>query len=284
MSSGSQRAPGKFVEVEGLRIHYTDAGEGEPAILLHGWPTSAFLWRNITGHIARRNRAIAIDLPGFGWSDKPLDASYSFPFYDRILQGFLDALKIDATGLAVHDLGGPIGLYWACKHPERLTKLALLNTLVYPEFSWAVIVFGLACRLPGVRHWISSPAGLRFAIRFGVTEPKLLPIETIEGVQAPFVSADARRALVKAGTGLHPKGFVEIAAGLPSLKVPVRIIYGERDRILPDVGKTMCRVSGDLPQAEVTALPDCGHFLQEERPDEVGRLLADFFAGEGGGG
>ncbi|MDP3939644.1 MAG: alpha/beta fold hydrolase, partial [Deltaproteobacteria bacterium] len=209
--------------------------------------------------------------------------SYSFPFYDRILQGFLDALKIDATGLAVHDLGGPIGLYWACKHPERLRKLALLNTLVYPEFSWAVIVFGLACRLPGVRSWIASPAGLRFAIRFGVTQPDLLTDETIAGVQAPFVSVDARRALVKAGTGLHPKGFVEIAAGLPSLKVPVRVIYGERDRILPDVGKTMCRVAGDLPQAEVTALPDCGHFLQEERPDEIGRLLADFFAGQSAG-
>jgi haloalkane dehalogenase len=56
----------------------------------------------------------------------------------------------------------------------------------------------------------------------------------------------------------------------------VRIIYGERDRILPDVARTMRRVARDLPQAEVTAIPDCGHFLQEERPDEVGRLLADF--------
>ena len=58
----------------------------------------------------------------------------------------------------------------------------------------------------------------------------------------------------------------------------MRVVYGERDRILPDVAKTMRRVARDLPQAEVTALADCGHFLQEERPDEIGLLLAEFFA------
>jgi haloalkane dehalogenase len=65
---------------------------------------------------------------------------------------------------------------------------------------------------------------------------------------------------------------------LPSLKVPVRVIYGERDRILPDVAETMARVKKDLPQAEVTALPDCGHFLQEEAPERIGEELARFFA------
>jgi len=78
---------------------------------------------------------------------------------------------------------------------------------------------------------------------------------------------------------LEPEGFAEIARLLPSLAMPVRVIYGERDRILPDVRETMTRVKQDLPQAEVTALPECGHFLQEEAPDEVGALLARFFAG-----
>ena len=60
--------------------------------------------------------------------------------------------------------------------------------------------------------------------------------------------------------------------------MPVRILYGERDRILPDVAQTMARVKHDLPQADVTALPDCGHFLQEEAPDRIGAKLATFFA------
>ncbi len=265
-----------YADVDGIRLHYLTAGTGDPVLLLHGWPTSSFLWRNVIGAIAAEHRAIALDLPGFGRSDKPLDAPYSFRFYSRMIDGFLSAVGVDATSLVVHDLGGPIGLYWACHHPERVQQLALLNTIVYPDPSWAVILFVAACRIPGVRALLVSPWGLRAAMRIGMSDPGRLTEDAVRGVQAPFESWDARYALLKAGCGLSPKGFTEIARLLPSLQVPVRIIYGERDRILPDVARTMRRVARDLPQAEVTAIPDCGHFLQEERPDEVGRLLADF--------
>jgi haloalkane dehalogenase len=117
-------------------------------------------------------------------------------------------------------------------------------------------------------------------LRIGVSDPRQLTEEAIDGVQSPFQSRDARYALLKAGCNLHPNGFKEIERLLPSFEVPVRVIYGENDRILPDVARTMRRVARDLPQAEVTALPDCGHFLQEERPGEVGIMLADFFAPE----
>jgi len=270
-------ATGEFVEAEGLRLHYLEQGSGEPVLLLHGWPTSSFLWRNMIGTLAEHNRVIALDLPGFGRSDKPLDASYSFRFYSRVLDGFLNALQVEGTGLAVHDLGGPVGLYWASEHPERVRRLALLNTLVYPRPSWAVIAFVAACRIPGVRSWVVSPSGLKRAMRIGVADPDRLTEEAIRGVQEPFRTAEARRALLKAGTGLHPGGFEQIATWLASIEVPVRIVYGERDRILPDVAKTMRRVSSDVDAVEVTALPDCGHFLQEERPAEIARMLSEFF-------
>jgi haloalkane dehalogenase len=272
------RISSQFVNVDELRLHYLTCGTGDPVLLLHGWPTSSFLWRNVMSVMAQHSQVIALDLPGFGKSDKPEDASYSFRFHERVLEGFLDALGIGATSLVVHDLGGPIGLYWACHHRDRLQKLALLNTIVYPEMSYAVVLFVAACRIPGVRAVLASPWGLRSAMRFGVSDPARLSEDAIRGVQEPFEDWDARYALLKAGYGLNPKGFKDIARLLPSLDVPVRIIYGERDRILPDVAETMRRVVGDLPQAEVTALPGCGHFLQEERPDEIGRLLADFFA------
>ena len=266
-----------FVEVEGIRLHYLEQGSGEPVLLLHGWPTSSFLWRNMLGTLAEHNRAIALDLPGFGRSDKPLDASYSFGFYARALSGFLDALELKSVGLAVHDLGGPVGLYWASQDPRRVRKLALLNTIVYARPSWAVVAFIAACRIPGVRSWLVSPSGLERAMKIGVSDNGRLSEEAIRGVQEPFAEADARKALLKAGTGLHPGGFREIEGWLPRIDVPVRIVYGERDRILPDVARTMCRVAADVPAAEVTALPDCGHFLQEERPAEVAGLLSAFF-------
>lgn len=280
--SSSPSPTSHFLDLDGLRLHYLEAGTGPPVLLLHGWPTSSFLWRNVMPPIAEGNRVIALDLPGFGQSDKPLDASYSFRYFERVLDSALDALGIESTGLAVHDLGGPVGLYWACRHPERLQRLAILNTLVYPEFSWAVVLFVSACKLPGLRSLMASPAGLRLAMRVGVADRSCVTPEVVDGVRAPFEGRDARRALLRAGGNLSPKGFREIAEKLPSLDVPVRIVYGERDRILPDVAKTMARVKKDLPRAEVTALPDCGHFLQEERPDEIGRLLAGFFSGSGG--
>lgn len=247
-------------------------------LLLHGWPTSSFLWRNVMGKIAEHNRVLALDLPGFGKSDKPLDVSYGFAFCSRVLGGFLDVLGIGATGMAVHDLGGPVGLHWACHNPGRLQSLALLNTLVYPQLSWAVIAFVAACRMPGVGMLLASPKGLRLAMRVGLADPKRLTDEVVAAVQAPFQTRDARRALLKTAYGLEPKGFKEIGRLLPSISTPVRIVYGERDRILPDVAKTMQRVMQDLPQAELTALPNCGHFLQEDDPDEVGHVLADFFS------
>ncbi|MBL8151977.1 MAG: alpha/beta fold hydrolase [Blastocatellia bacterium] len=274
----SKKDLGNFVTVESLRLHYLEVGSGDPVLLLHGWPTSSFLWRNIITEIGKKNRVIAIDLPGFGLSDKPTDISYSFRFYNRILDGFLQALKIDKLALAVHDLGGPVGLHWACNNPDRVTKLALLNTLVYPELSWAAVAFVVGCRLPLVSSFLSSQPGLKLAMRIGLSDSNFLTDEVVKAVQAPFQDAGSRQALLKAGYGLNPKGLQEIAEKLPNLKIPIQIIYGERDRILPDIAKTMKRVQKDLPQAKVEVLKDCGHFLQEERPKEIGSLLAKFFA------
>ena len=275
----SREITSHFVDVEGLRLHYREAGEGDPVLLLHGWPTSSFLWRRVMPPIAETHRVIALDLPGFGQSDKPLDVSYSFRYFDRVLEGFIDSLDIESLSLAVHDLGGPIGLYWASQHSERLDKLIILNTLVYPEVSWAVALFLTSIKLPGVRSLLSSPWGLRQAYRIGVTDSRRLADDAMDGIQSPFKTADDRKALLAAGSNLSPKGLATIARWLPTVKVPVCGIYGEGDRILPDIAKTMGRIKDDVPHAEITSLADCGHFLQEERPEEIGRLIADFLGG-----
>ena len=268
-------------EVDGLEIAYRDEGEGDPVLLLHGWPTSSFLWRGVIPALAEGNRVIAPDLPGFGESAKPLDRRYDFELYEAVLDGLLTELGIDRTGLVVHDLGGPIGVHWAIARPGKVSRLALLNTLLYPDFDPSVAEFVIALSTPEKRDELTSPEGLAEVLRLGLADDSHVTDDAVAGIRAPFGDEDARLALAAAGIQLRPEGFTEIAEGLTALDFPVRAIYGARDRILPDVAETMSRVAADVPRgAEVTPLPDCGHFCQEEAPEEIGRLLAKFFAGE----
>jgi pimeloyl-ACP methyl ester carboxylesterase len=270
----------KSVTVDGLRIAYRDAGRGRPILLLHGWPTSSFLWRNVMGPISRTHRVIAIDLPAFGDSDKPL-RRYDSAFFDSVLDGFVDALALEEVALVVHDLGGPIGLHWAAGRPERIWALALLNTLVYPELHEEVADFARGLLDRQRRHEMTRDKYLEDAMRLGVVDQSRITPDVLAGVTAPFRSEDDRLALARAGVALRRPDLALVAEWLPSVAVPVRMIYGAADQVLPDVAHTMARVAADVPHAHSTALADCGHFLQEDRPEVVAELLGEFFAGVG---
>lgn len=272
------------VEANGLTIAYREAGAGPAVLLLHGWPTHSWLWREVMPPIARNNRVIAIDLPGFGASSKPLGHRYGFGFYDETLSAFLDRLGVGAVALGVHDLGGPIGLHWAVSNPERVSAVALLNTLVYPQVSSMVKLFVLVCSLPLTRSLITSPAGIAASMRFGVADRANMDDAKVRRYQEPFVSRGARRALADTAGGLGPRGFELIGSRLPGLGIPMRAIYGVADRVLPDVAETMARVERDVGGCEVTALEGVGHFLQEERGAEIGAALAPFFVSAASGG
>ncbi|MFP6582633.1 MAG: alpha/beta hydrolase [Candidatus Hydrogenedentota bacterium] len=140
-----------------------------------------------------------------------------------------------------------------------------------------VKIFILALRLPLLRHWISSHSGITFSMRFGVQNKKNLTADVMKPYLEPFISKEARTALLLGGQGLSVRGFHEIAERLQEIQHPVRLIYGVNDRILPDVAETMLRVKSDIPQAEINALPDCGHFLQEDDPQAIAILLTVFF-------
>lgn len=274
----------RIAQAGSLRLAYRELGVGPAVLLLHGWPTSSFLWREVMKPIARASRVIAVDLPGYGASDKPLDVRYDFDFFERALDDFLDTLGVGEVGLAVHDIGGPIGVHWALNRRERVNRLALLNTLLYPELSDVAKEFLRRLGTPGLREAMTSKAGLESGMRGGLADSGTLTEEVSRAVWQPFATDDAQLALAKAGGELPLHGLDEIAAGLPTLEIPVRIIYGEQDRALPDIAQTMRRVVDDVPHSvSVTPLPECGHFLQEEQPALIGELLANFFTGHSGG-
>ena len=269
----------RSITVDGLTVAYTDVGEGPAIVLLHGWPTSSFLWREIAPALAAAgHRVVAPDLPGFGASSKPPDIRYSFELFERALDALMKELGVEETGLVVHDLGGPIGVHWALGRRDTVSRLALLNTLLYPEFSPSVIEFVTILMDPDRRAELTSPEGLTELMNLGVSDPEQLSAEALAGVLAPFQTNDDREALAGAGIGLSVEGFTEIAEGLPRLDIPVLCLYGDADRPLPDVAETFARVQRDVPHAEVEVLPGIGHFLQEEVPAVVSERLARFFS------
>jgi len=127
-----------------------------------------------------------------------------------------------------------------------------------------------------VRDYLVSPKGLVASMKFGVVHKDRLNREVLTPYTAPFEDRAAQQALIKAGGGLSIKGLAEIAEKLPDLDVPIRLIYAESDRILPDIAKTMKRLQRDHPNAELTALPNCGHFLQEDEPERLAQLMSEF--------
>jgi len=268
----------RHTEVDGLSIAYREAGTGPAVLLVHGWPTSSLLWRDVMPHLAEVGRVVAIDLPGYGLSAKPLDQRYDATFYEGVIDGFLAALGIDRVAVVVHDVGGPVGMHWALRNPGRVTGIGILNTLLYPEFSEAVIEFVQRLMTPGEREKLVSPEVVAGVLRFGVRDPERLDPALLAEFAAPFADPDAGKALAKAGIGLTIEQFRAIGAALHTVAVPVRVIYGRNDPVLPDIATTVDRLLGEVPQAEVTILDDCAHFIQLEAPERIGRLLAEFLA------
>jgi len=268
----------EYVEVEGTKVHYLAAGTGKVILLIHGFPTSSYLWRNIIATVSQGYHVIAIDLPGYGYSDKKIKDSYSFRYYEKIISGLHKQLNLQEITLGVHDLGGPIGLYWMVQNMEKVERLILFNTVVYSKFSWAVKLFGLSTVIPILREWVSSPSGVKKAMKFGVHHKEKMTKEMIEKYQEPFQEKSAGKVLLKTVQRLSLKGFKEVEEKLFAFKGPVQIIYGEKDRILPEVSETMKKVKKEFPKAQVLSLPNAAHFLQEDAPGEVSHCILEFMS------
>ena len=140
------------VSVLDSTMYYEDRGDGIPVVLLHGNPTSSYLWRSVIPELAGQARCLAPDLIGMGRSGKP-DIAYRFADHARYLDAWFEALDLDGVTLVGHDWGGALGFDWACRHPERVTGIAFMETIVHPLTwddwpAWARDMFQ-AFRRPG---------------------------------------------------------------------------------------------------------------------------------------
>jgi haloalkane dehalogenase len=270
----------RYVERDGLRMHYVDEGEGAPVLMLHGEPTWAFLYRKMIPTVAAVARVVAPDYFGFGRSDKPTRIDdYSYDFHCASIERFADELDLRDVTVVVQDWGGPIGLRLAVERPDRIARLVILNTGIgagrAPSEEWLrfrEFVRRVGTELvPGQLVRIST-----------VTE---LADDVVEAYNAPFPTPESKAGVLAfpelVPTELeHPSAakMLEVRAGLERWDKPALVLFSDSDPIFSTVAADhmASRIPGAGP-AEI--VQGAGHFLQEEKGEEIADRIVRFLAG-----
>jgi pimeloyl-ACP methyl ester carboxylesterase len=261
------RAEGRFVDVHGLSVFTIVTGGGRDVVLLHGNGASAYSWRKVIPALAQHYRVHALDMPGYGFSDKPAVA-YDTPWMAEQVVGYLDAMHVARAVLVGNSTGGHIATEVAIRHPERVGALVLLDASGLPEAStasrplvWRLIhwpvVGPLLLQLPA-RHFTAD--GLRHA----VADPAVVTEEDIDCYYAPLRTAGGMRAFTaRTGERVGP----ERAAQVATITAPTLVVTGDGDRLVPPV--TARRYHELIPNSELVVLEHTGHLPQEEHPERT---------------
>jgi pimeloyl-ACP methyl ester carboxylesterase len=264
----------RFLNVEGLRVHYKQAGSGKPVLLLvHGSFLNLHSWDAVLGPLAEHATVIALDRPAFGLTDRPLPAEqdtlnpYSPEGQADLLIGVLDGLGIQQAVLVGSSAGGTTSLLAALRYPERVQALVLVDAMVYSGYAvsefpawlrplldaapafWALLVRGAI----GTMHDV--------ALRSFWHDPAKLTGEALAHYRQNMQAERWERALwelIRASHALNLEGFLE------TIRMPALVLTGEHDRTVR--AEESVRLARALPNADLVTIPACGHLPHEEQP------------------
>jgi pimeloyl-ACP methyl ester carboxylesterase len=279
------------VEADGVQVFYRSAGdEGAPVVLLlHGFPTSSFMFRELIPRLADRYRVIAPDLPGFGFTDVPAKRKYTYSFaaLAKTIEAFTDALRLTRYAIYVFDYGAPTGLRLAMARPERIAAIVSQNGNAYEE--------GLGDAWGPIRkYWAAPTPENRETIRQGVLTLEGTRWQYTHGVAAPESVAPESYTLDMAlmerpgNKEIQLDLFLDYASNVKlypqfqeyfrKSKPPLLAIWGRNDPFFIPAGAEAFRK--DLPHAQVQFL-DTGHFATETHVVEIAAAMREFLAANG---
>jgi haloalkane dehalogenase len=262
-------------------MSYVDEGAGEPIVMVHGNPTWSFVYRHLVTGLSDRYRCVAMDHLGFGLSDKPADWTYQPQAHAANLRALLDTLDLEAITLVVQDWGGPIGLSYAIERPERIKRLVILNTWLWPvDDDWYYRAFsgfmgGALGRFLIRRYNFFARAVVWMA--YG-DRARLTP-----AVHAHYLNPLPTPASRK-GSWVLPGAIIGATDWLGTLWArreqlagkPMLVAWGMKDIAFRE--KELRRWLTAFPEASVVRFPKTGHYVQDEAGPELAARMATFLA------
>ncbi len=277
--SEGYRFEDKYLALPGGKLHYVDEGAGKPIVFVHGTPSWSYEFRGVIGALSSSHRCIAPDHLGFGLSERPENFSYALTDHTENLRRLLAHTGTERMTLVVHDFGGPIGLPLALEQPERIERLVILNSWLWPmdidpKFrknkafvdTWLMKFFYLRANFS---------ASYMVKASWGSKRP--LTAQRHQSFKAMFPNRQSRL-----GTWAFARSLVREEAYFESLhqrlerlrSIPTLVVWGMADGMVG--APHLERWKSELPQARFIELEGVGHFPQEEAPDEVVRELRRF--------
>jgi pimeloyl-ACP methyl ester carboxylesterase len=279
------------VEADGVRIFYRSAGDAAAPVLLllHGFPTSSFMFRDLIPRLADRYRVIAPDLAGFGFTEVPKERNYSYSFdaLAHTVEAFTETLGLDRYAIYVFDYGAPTGFRLAMRHPERVTVIISQNGNAYEEGlgdAWGPIrkywAQPTAENREVIRQNILTFEGTRWQYTHGVASPEAVSPESYT-LDAALLERPGNKEIqldlfldYASNVKLYPK-FQEY---FRKAKPPLLAIWGKNDPFFVPAGAEAFRK--DLPNAQVRFL-DTGHFAIETHAQEIAAAMKEFLDANG---
>jgi pimeloyl-ACP methyl ester carboxylesterase len=268
-----------FIKVDGARVHYQEFGDESkpPVILIHGFTASLYVWKTAAPMLADRGlRVIAIDLLGFGFSEKPRWFDYSIQSHARMISRTMDRLGLGRAHIVGSSYGGAVAMTLALDIPERVDKLVLADTVCndrpkdHPILRLAAIQ-GIGELI--TPFLVDSKYFLRKRMRntLAPVNHHLITNERVESIRRPLSAADAHHSVLATSRNWHAD-YLERDAHLISR--PTLIIWGKDDRVIPIAcGRTLHH---HIPGSRFVVIRNCGHVPQEEKSEVFTNLVSEF--------